>query len=258
MPVRRDVLIMCVSAGKSVGEIAWRRWEGIGSRGHVVGWLERRSLDTSDSVRGQKEKMGVWAVDVVGWRSCVCGGENWLLIVLVLSVKKVAKSSAVIEVVGGGGGGQRRELNVLKRLRMSGALLILLWKCEDLAVWTSVEKDESKDWYLVRSDGSFDLRHFLSAALSLVRCSRRTSDNQGLEGAARAGLEERGQMSSRQEVKVEHKVSVAAFTSRDEKWVGEGREEDTTEERREGERERRLRLKVTGKGDGGTRVANVR
>ncbi len=38
-------------------------------------------------------------------------------------------------------------------------------------------------------------------------------------------------MSSRQEVKVEHKVSVAAFTSRDEKWVGEGREEDNTEER---------------------------
>ncbi len=38
-------------------------------------------------------------------------------------------------------------------------------------------------------------------------------------------------MSSRQEVKVEHKVSVAAFTSRDEKCVGEGREEDTTEER---------------------------
>ncbi len=42
----------------------------------------------------------------------MCGGENWLPIVLVLSVKKVAKSSAVIEVVGGGGGGQRRELNV--------------------------------------------------------------------------------------------------------------------------------------------------
>ncbi len=50
-------------------------------------------------------------------------------------------------------------------------------------------------------------------------------------------------MSSRQEVKVEHKVSVAAFTSRDEKCVGEGREEDTTEERWEGERERRFRLK---------------
>ncbi len=44
----------------------------------------------------------------------MCGVENWLPIVLVLSVKKVAKSSAVIEVVGGGGGGQRRELNVLR------------------------------------------------------------------------------------------------------------------------------------------------
>ncbi len=38
-------------------------------------------------------------------------------------------------------------------------------------------------------------------------------------------------MLSRKEVKVEHKGFVAAFTSRDEKWVGEGREEDTTEER---------------------------
>ncbi len=28
MPVRRDVLMMCVSASKSVGEIAWRRCEG--------------------------------------------------------------------------------------------------------------------------------------------------------------------------------------------------------------------------------------
>ncbi len=55
------------------------------------------------------------------------------------------KSSAVIEVVGGGEGGQRRESNVLKRYLISGALLILLWKCEDLAVWTSVEKDERKD-----------------------------------------------------------------------------------------------------------------
>ncbi len=49
--------MMCVSAGKSVGEIAWRRCVGIGSRGHVVGWLEGRSLDAS--VRGQNEKMGV-------------------------------------------------------------------------------------------------------------------------------------------------------------------------------------------------------
>ncbi len=147
MPVRRDELMMCVSAAKSVGEIAWRRCEGIGSRGHVVGWPERRSLDTSVSVRGQKKKMVVLAVDMVGWKSCVCVCENWLLMVLVLSVKKVVQSSAVIEVVEGGGGRQRRELNVLTRLRVSGALLILLWKNYDLAVWTSAEKDERIFWF---------------------------------------------------------------------------------------------------------------
>ncbi len=46
---------------------------------------------------------------------------------------------------GGGGGGQKREFNVLKRLRVSDVLLIFLWKYEALAVWTSAEKDESKD-----------------------------------------------------------------------------------------------------------------
>ncbi len=137
--------MMCVSAGKSEGEIAWRRYEGIGSRGHVVWWLERRCLDTSASVRGQKAKRGVLAIDVVGLSFCMCGAENWLLIELVLFVKKVAKSSSVNEVVGGGGGGQRRELNVLKKLRVSDVLFILLWKYEALAVWTSAEKDESKD-----------------------------------------------------------------------------------------------------------------
>ncbi len=70
----------CVSAGKSLGEIACRRCEAIGSREHVVGWLERRSLDTSVSMRGQKEMRGVLSVDVVGLSSCVCGAENWLLI----------------------------------------------------------------------------------------------------------------------------------------------------------------------------------
>ncbi len=89
VPIRRDVLMMCVSAGKSVGEIAWRRCEGIGSRGHVVGWLESRSLDISASVRGQKAKRGVLAVDVVSLISCVCEAGNWLLIYLFLFVKKV-------------------------------------------------------------------------------------------------------------------------------------------------------------------------
>ncbi len=49
-------------------------------------------------------------------------------------MKKVVKPSAIKEVVGGGGGEQRRELNVLKRLRVSGALLIMLWKYDDLVV----------------------------------------------------------------------------------------------------------------------------
>ncbi len=53
-------------------------------------------------------------------------------------------------------------------------------------------------------------------------------------------------------------MSVAVFTSRAEKWVGEGREEDTTEERCEDERERRFRLKVTGRGVGGSEVARCR
>ncbi len=136
--------MMCVNAGKSEGEIAWRRCEGIGSRGHVVGWLDRRSLDTSASVRGQKAKRGVLAIYVVGLSSCICGAENSLMIELVLFVKKVTNSSAVKEVVGGGWG-HRRELNVLKRLRVSDVLLILLWKYGALAVWTSAEKDESKD-----------------------------------------------------------------------------------------------------------------
>ncbi len=43
----------------------------------------------------------------------------------------------------GGGGGQRRELNVLKILHVSDVLLILLWKYEALAVWTSAEKYEA-------------------------------------------------------------------------------------------------------------------
>ncbi len=67
MPVRRDVLIMCVSAGKSAGEIAWRRCEGIGSRGHVVGWLERRSLDFFRLSEGTEGEDG-----------CLSSGSSWL------------------------------------------------------------------------------------------------------------------------------------------------------------------------------------
>ncbi len=52
IPVWRDVLTMWVSAGTTAGEIAWRRWDGIGSSGQVVGWLERMSLETSASESG--------------------------------------------------------------------------------------------------------------------------------------------------------------------------------------------------------------
>ncbi len=53
----------------------------------------------------------------------------------------------------------------------------------------------------------FDLCHFLFAALSLERCSRRT------DGAVRAGLDGRGQKLSKQDVRVEQRVSVALIVS---------------------------------------------
>ncbi len=53
-------------------------------------------------------------------------------------------------------------------------------------------------------------------------------------------------------------MSVTVFTSRAEKWVSEGREEDTANVRCEGERERRFHLKVTGRGVVGSEVARCR
>ncbi len=37
----------------------WLKTTRLKTTRHVVGWLERRSLDTSASVRGQKENIGV-------------------------------------------------------------------------------------------------------------------------------------------------------------------------------------------------------
>ncbi len=45
---------MWVSAGKTAGEMILRIWDGIGSSGQVVGWLERMSLETSASESGEK------------------------------------------------------------------------------------------------------------------------------------------------------------------------------------------------------------
>ncbi len=58
---------------------------------------------------------------------------------------------------------------------------------------TLAEKSERSDRYKLRSVGFCDLRHTLSAALSLERCLRRTSDSRGAEGVVRAGLEDKGQ-----------------------------------------------------------------
>ncbi len=80
---------------------------------------------------------------------------------------------------------------------------------------TLAEKSERSDRYELRSLGICDLCHTLSAALSLKRCSLRMSDSQGAEGVVWAGLEDKGQKVSKQDVRVEQKVSVALLASRD-------------------------------------------
>ncbi len=110
---------------------------------------------------------------------------------------------------------------------------------------TLSEKSERSDRYKLRSVGFCDLRHTLSAALSLERCSRRTSDSQGAEGVVRAGLEDKGQKVSKQDIRVEQKVSVALLASRDDNCLGGGREDETIADSREGESERKLHRKVT-------------
>ncbi len=123
--------------------------------------------------------------------------------------------------------------------------LILLWKYVLLAVETLAEKEERRDWYTLRSVGLLDLRHTLSAALSLERCSQRTSDSQGAEGVVQAVQEDKGQTVSKQDLRVEQKVSVALLASRDYNCLGGGSEDETIADSREGESERKLRLKMT-------------
>ncbi len=78
---------------------------------------------------------------------------------------------------------------------------------------TFAEKEERSDRYTLRSVDFFNLCQFLSAALSLERCSRRTFNSQGADGVVYAGLDERGQKLSKQDVRVEQRVSVALFVS---------------------------------------------
>ncbi len=57
--------------------------------------------------------------------------------------------------------------------------------------------------------------------------SRSTSDSQGHEGVVRAGLEDKGQKVSKQDVRVEQKVSVALLASGDDNCLGGGSEDET-------------------------------
>ena len=54
-PEDREEFTRVVMKGRISGVIAWRRDEGIGSRAQVVGRWERRSWETSVSVRGENE-----------------------------------------------------------------------------------------------------------------------------------------------------------------------------------------------------------
>ncbi len=84
------------------------------------------------------------------------------------------------------------------------------------------------------------MRHTLSAALSLERCSRRTTDSQGAEGVVWAGLEDKGQKVSKQDIRVEQKVAVAQLVSRYDNCLRGGSEDKTIADSREGESERKL------------------
>ncbi len=74
MPVRIDVLI------------TWRSCEGIGSRGHVVGWLEWRSLDTSASVGTEGEDGSLSSGS--SWLEFLCESRWKLLLFLQTKLKQ--------------------------------------------------------------------------------------------------------------------------------------------------------------------------
>ncbi len=61
----------------------------------------------------------------------------------------------------------------------------------------------------------------------------------------RAGLEDKGQTVSKQDVRVEQKVSVALLASRDANCLRVGSEDETIADSQKGESERRLHRKMT-------------
>ncbi len=65
------------------------------------------------------------------------------------------------------------------------------------------------------------------------------------EGVVRAGLEVKGQKVSKQDIRVEQKVSVALLASIYDNCLRGGSNDETIADSREGESERKLRRKVT-------------
>ncbi len=71
MTCRVEFLPIYVTAGKSVEEIAWRRCEGIGSRGHVVGWQKFGYFRLSEGTEGEDGSLSSgssWLGVLCEWR----------------------------------------------------------------------------------------------------------------------------------------------------------------------------------------------
>ncbi len=107
-----------------------------------------------------------------------------------------------------------------------------------------ISREVREEWSIKIKVRFYDLHHTLSAALSLERCSRRTTDSQGAEGVVRAGLEDKGQKVSKQDIRMEQKVSVALLTLIYNCLRG-GSEDETIADSRKGESKRKLNRKVT-------------
>ena len=97
-PEDREEFTREVMKGRISGVIAWRRDEGLGLRAQVVGWWERRSWETSVSVRGENEgRQGVREAQRGGTER---GGRvevKELRMSAIFSSMNAAKSSAVME-----------------------------------------------------------------------------------------------------------------------------------------------------------------
>ena len=87
----------------------------------------------------------------------------------------------------------------------------------------------------------FDFRHFLSDARIVALSARTESDSHGAGEDLRTCRDVRGQRESREEDKVERRMSVAESGCMSEKESVEGRADKTEEASKAGERERMLR-----------------